>query len=75
MTPGALGAERFEKYVSSKTGKGAPGWLSRLSVGLLVWAQVVISWFVSSSPPLGSVLTVRSLLGILSPSLFLSRDK
>ena len=50
---------------------GAPGWLSRLSVQLLVLAQVVISWFVSSNPTSGSVLTVRSLLGILSPSLSL----
>ena len=29
----------------------------------------MISWFVGSSPTLGSVLTVWSLLGILSPSL------
>ena len=32
-------------------------------------AQVMVSWFVSSSPMLGSALTVQSLLGILSPSL------
>ena len=48
--------------------RGAPGWLSRLSVRLLVSAQVVISWFVSSSLASGSVLTVRSLLGILALS-------
>ena len=34
-------------------------------------AQVTISWFVSSRPTLGSLLTVRSLLGILSLSLSL----
>ena len=45
---------------------GAPGWLSWLSVQLLVLAQVVISRFVSSSPTLGSMLTAQSLLGILS---------
>ena len=33
-------------------------------------AQVMISQFVGSSPVSGSVLTARSLLGILSPSLF-----
>ena len=48
---------------------GAPGWLSRLSVRLLVLAQVVISWFTSSSPALASALAVQSLLGILSLSL------
>ena len=47
----------------------APGWLSRLSVQLLVSTQVVISQFVGSSPASGSVLTARSLLGIFSPSL------
>ena len=38
-----------------------PGWLSLLSVQLLISAQVMIS---------GSVLTVWSLLGILSPLSF-----
>ena len=33
---------------------GAPGWLSRLSIQLT-------SWFVGSSPTLGSVLTAQSL--------------
>ena len=32
---------------------GAPGWLSQLSVRLLISAQVVISQFVSSSPRVG----------------------
>ena len=49
---------------------GAPGWLSQLSIELLVLAQVMISWFMRSSPTLGSVLTLQSLLGI--PSLSLS---
>ena len=48
---------------------GVPGWLSWLSIWLLISAQVMISWFVSSSPKTGSALTVQSLLGILSPSL------
>ena len=43
-----------------------PGWLSRLGVQLLVLVQVMISRFVSSSPTPGTVLTARSLLGILS---------
>ena len=41
-------------------------------VGHLTLAQVMISWFVSSSPALGSVLTVESLeptLDSMSPSL------
>ena len=46
---------------------GAPGWLRRLSIWLLILAQVMISWFVSSSPASGSVLPVQRLLGILSP--------
>ena len=45
---------------------GSPGWLSWLSDQLLTYAQVMISWFMSSSPELGSVLTAWSLLGILS---------
>ena len=58
-----------------------PGRLSRLSASLLTSAQVMISWFVSSSPSSGSGLTVWSLLEILSlfPSpayaLFLSLNK
>ena len=46
-----------------------PGRLSRLSVRLLISAQVSISQFVGSSPASGSALTVWSLLGILSLSL------
>ena len=40
---------------------GAPGWLSRLGVQLLMSAQVVISQFVGSSPMSGSVLTAQSM--------------
>ena len=48
----------------------APGWLSQLSIRLLVLAQVMISWFLSSSPRLGSALSSQSLLGdSFSPSL------
>ena len=49
---------------------GAPGWLSWLSVQILVSARIMISWLMSLSPASGSALTVWSLLGILS--LFLS---
>ena len=44
---------------------GAPGWLGGLSNRLLTLSQVMISWFVSSSPVSGSALTVWGLLGIL----------
>ena len=63
---------------------GAPGWLSWLSVQLLISAQVMISQFVGSSPASGgSSLTTWSLLGIFSfsfslplpLSLFLSQNK
>ena len=51
----------------SKAGEtGAPGWLIPLSVRFLIWAQIMISWFVRSSPAWGSTPTVWSLLGILS---------
>ena len=50
---------------------GAPWWLSQLSIRFLILAQVMISWFKSSSPASGSMLIVGSLLGILSLSLFL----
>ena len=45
---------------------GAPGWLSWLSIELWISAQVMISWFVGSSPASGCSLTVWSLVGILS---------
>ena len=43
-----------------------------ISVSDLISAQVMISWFVGSSPMLGSELMVQSLPGILSLSLPLS---
>ena len=52
------------------TMRGAPGWLSWLSIQLLILAQVMILWFMRLSPeltgPRGSELTAWSLLGILS---------
>ena len=51
---------------------GAAGWLSWLSVQLLVSAQVMSSRFVSSSPTSDSVLTALNLLGILFPCPSLS---
>ena len=51
--------------------RGAPGWPSGLSIQLLVWAQVMISWFVTLRPASGCALTARSLLGILSLTLSL----
>ena len=51
--------------------RGTPGWLSQLSIGLLVSAQVMISQFMSSSPTSGSTLIVQSLLGILTLSFSL----
>ena len=50
------------KYVKT----GVPEWHSLLSIRLLISAQVMISWFVSSSPTWGSALMAWSLLGILS---------
>ena len=64
--PRVLGTE-FKKYWY----RGA--WVAR-SVEHLILAQVTISWFVSSSPASGSVLTARSLepaLDFVSPSLSL----
>ena len=43
-----------------------PGWLSQLSIGLLILAQVMIS-----QPRAGLALSVQSLLGILCPPLVL----
>ena len=45
---------------------------SILSVRLLILAQVMISWFVGSSPTSGSALRAQGLLGILSLTLSLS---
>ena len=62
----------MQKLKPEKLGPGMPGWLSRLSIQLLVSAQVMLSQFVRLSPKSGSVLTAQSLLGILSFSLCLS---
>ena len=62
---------KCERYLS-KLDWGAPGCLSWLSIGLLVLAQVIISWFVRSSATLGSVLTAQRLFRILSPCFSLS---
>ena len=43
---------------------GAPGWLSRLRVHLLLSAQVRISWFMESRSTLGSRLRARACLGL-----------
>ena len=63
---------QFGKCVVEKIKPGVPGWLSWLSVRLLISAQVVTSRFGSSTPASGSVLAAWSLFGILSPSLCLS---
>ena len=57
---------------NGRTGKRAPGQLSRLSGRLFTLAQVTISRLERPSPAWDSALTARSLLGILSPSVRLS---
>ena len=57
--------------LSEKGMTGAPGWLSHV-VKRLTLAQGTVSWFMSSSPALGSVLTAQSLepaSDSVSPSL------
>ena len=54
---------------------GAPGGLSQLSIRLLISAQVVVSWSVSSSTVSVSALTALSLLGILSLPVSLKKKK
>ena len=46
---------------------GAPGWLGWFGVRLLISAQVMISWFMSLSPALSSVLSAWAV-SLLSPS-------
>ena len=60
------------KYLLSWGRGAARGWLSRVSIQLLVSAQGMISRFWGLSPMSGSTLTAQSLLGILSLSLSLS---
>ena len=74
-----------QQIPSEERPRGVTWGLSRLSLGLLISAQVVIAHFVGSSPPSGSVLTAR--LGFspsplsapplltLSVSLSLSQNK
>ena len=50
---------------------GAPGWFSWLGVWVLIPSQVMISWFLGSSPALGSALSMESAWDSLSPSLSL----
>ena len=50
---------------------GAPGWLSWLSVWLLIWAQVMISGVVRWSPAAGYTLSRESTWDSLSLSLCL----
>ena len=58
-----------DTYKQESPGTGPPEWPRQLSVTIMVLAQVMISRFVGLSPKPGSVLTARSLLGILSPFL------
>ena len=59
--------QKISKYKLSLKSVGVPGWLSWLSVRLLILAQVMISHLMSSSTASGSALAVWSLLGFLSP--------
>ena len=59
-------------FLRNKYKLRAPGWLSQLSIWLLISVQVMISQFMRSSPESGSTLTELSLLEILSLSLSLS---
>ena len=62
----------LKNLLSEKYTPGVPGWLSQLSVQLLIWAQAMISGFLSLSPTSGPVLTSQSLepaLDSASPSL------
>ena len=54
--------------VLKATRPGAPRWLSRLGVRVLISAQVTSLWLVGSKPVSGSVLTTWSLLEILALS-------
>ena len=54
---------QFWKHFKKNSDWGAPGWLS---VKRPNSAQVMFSWFLSSSPSLGSLLSVQSLWDPLS---------
>ena len=62
--PDSQGSSRYKH-----SSKGPPGWLSWLSVRLLILAQVMILQLVRSSPVLGSALGIPSLSLSLSLSL------
>ena len=60
------------EWTVKETKEGNPGWLSWLSIRLLISSEVMISQFVGLSPMLDSVLTGWGLLRILSLSFCLS---
>ena len=45
---------------------GVPGWLSRLSIWILISVQVMISWLSRSSPASRSTLSLLGVLSLLS---------
>ena len=63
---------KYLSFIKSRTSRMRSwgSWVAQ-SVERLTLAQVVISWFLGSSPASGSALTMRSLLGILFLSLCL----
>ena len=64
--------ELFNYYIKTmlELVEEVPGWLSRLSIQLLILLiSAQVSQFMGSSPVLGSALAAQSLLGILFPSL------
>ena len=69
--PVSVSVSLSQKYINKKENMGRLGWLSWISVWLLVWAQVMFSWFVGLSAASGSMQSVWSLPWILylSPSL------
>ena len=67
--PKQLQNENDQDAHQKQNRQGVPGWLGRLSVQLLILAQVMISRFQSSGRALGSMLTAQNLLRILSPFL------
>ena len=62
----------FVQSLKNTTQKGARGWLSRLSIQLLILVQVMILGFLHLSPTWGCVLTAHSLLAILDLPLSLA---
>ena len=67
--------EHFNYYIKTmlELVEEVPGWLSRLSIQLLILLiSAQVSRFMGSSHVLGSALAAQSLLGILSLPLSLS---